>query len=96
MIYDSTLSFKQKEDSDFEISENRKNRTIADKIVVLLVSIMLLVLILFVALNHLVPRIFALLLITIPVILKYIVGSVKAADSIKFIVLDDKNNKEMS
>ena len=71
MIYDSTLSFKQKEDSDFEISENRKNRTIADKIVVLLVSIMLLVLILFVALNHLVPRIFALLLITIPVILKY-------------------------
>ena len=41
MIYDSTLSFKQKEDSDFEISENRKNRTIADKIVVLLVSIML-------------------------------------------------------
>lgn len=26
MIYDSTLSFKQKEDSDFEISENRKNR----------------------------------------------------------------------
>lgn len=96
MIYDSALSFKQKEDSDFEISENRKKRTIADKIVVLLVSIMLLVLILFVALNHLVPRIFALLLITIPVILKYIVGSVKAADSIKFIVLDDKNNKEMS
>ncbi len=96
MFYDSTLSFKQKEYRNSEISENRMSRTIADKIVVLLVSIMLLALILFVALNGLVPRIFALLTITVPVIMQYLVGSIKAADSIKFIVLDDKNNKEMS
>lgn len=96
MFYDSTLSFKQKEYRDSETSENRKGRTIADKIIELLVSIMLLALILFVALNRLVPQIFSLLIITIPVIMQYLVGSIQAADSIKFIVLDDKNNKEMS
>ena len=96
MFYDSTLIFKQREYNDSENPESRKSRSIADKIVVVLASVMLLALILFVALNQLIPRIFALILITVPTILKYVVGSIKAADSIKFIVLNDKNNKEIS
>jgi hypothetical protein len=96
MFYDSILTFKQKKYNESEVSESRNSRTIADKVVVLLVSIMLLTIILFVALNQLVHGIFTVIIITVPTIMRYIVGSIKAADSIKFIVLDDKNNKEIS
>lgn len=43
-----------------------------------------------------VPRIIVVIIITIPTILQFIVGTIKAADSIKFIVMDDKNNKEIT
>ncbi len=61
-----------------------------------LVLIMFIALILFVEFNRLVPRIIVVIIITIPTILQFIVGTIKAADSIKFIVMDDKNNKEIT
>jgi hypothetical protein len=88
--------FKQKKYNESVVSESRNSRTIADKVVMLLVSIMLFTIIIIVVLNQLVPRIFAFLIITVPTIMKYFIVIIKAADSIKFIVLDDKINKEIT
>ena len=91
MLYDIILTLKQSGHSEFKDSKSRNSRTIADKAVMPLVLIMFIALILFVEFNRLVPRIIVVIIITIPTILQFIVGTIKAADSIKFIVMDDKN-----
>ena len=96
MLYDIILTLKQSGHSEFKDSKSRNSRTIADKAVMPLVLIMFIALILFVEFNRLVPRIIVVIIITIPTILQFIVGTIKAADSIKFIVMDDKNNKEIT
>lgn len=90
MLYDIILTLKQSGHSEFKDSKSRNSRTIADKAVMPLVLIMFIALILFVEFNRLVPRIIVVIIITIPTILQFIVGTIKAADSIKFIVMDEK------
>lgn len=95
VIYDSTMSFKTKGTGKWKEQETYDETTIADKIITFFVSIAFLAGLLFALFNKLVPGIIAILLITVPTVLRHIAESIRAADSIKFIVLENNSNREL-
>lgn len=96
MFYDSSMLFKTKDFGNAEKTEEIKTKTTADKIIMLLVSVSVIAGLLFVIFNKWVPGIIIIILIIIPAVLQNFVGSIMAADSLKFIVFGNDNNRDLS
>jgi hypothetical protein len=95
IIYDGILFFEEK-DLDDKSKKQNKNITRADIIILWLACIVFFVGLLFLTFNKLMPAFFSVIIITIPTVLRGLVLSIKAANSLKPIVFSDTNTKELS
>lgn len=96
ILYDSIIAYKSIESREDKKKEVLEEKNIADILIILLVYMIFLAGFFLIVFNNLIPRIIVIIMITIPVVLKFLADSFNAADSLKYILFENNNMQELS